>query len=131
MQSPDNLQVTEQARVLAILVYGATSRFPPAERFGLTGQMRRATVSIGSNIAEGCGRLGDRELARFLHIALGSASELEFQARVATDLGLLTSDAGAPLVEQLGRVKRMLARLIKALRSRSSVGWSDGRTVGR
>jgi four helix bundle protein len=80
--------------------------------------MRRATISIGSNIAEGCGRNGDREFASFLHIALGSASELEFQALVAVDLKMLPPEAAPGLLEEVSRVKRMLSRLIKAVRSR-------------
>ena len=89
MQNPANLRVTARARALASSVYRATGDFPLGERFGLTAQMRRAAVSIGSNIAEGCGRSGDKEFVHFLHIALGSVSELEFQAIVASDLELL------------------------------------------
>ena len=102
--------------MLATDVYRVTRGFPSAERFGLTAQMRRAAVSIGSNIAEGCGRSGDRELVRFLQIALGSASELEFQSQIAADLGLLTGDAASPLLLEISRAKKMLSRLIKALR---------------
>ena len=120
MQNPDNLRVTGEARRLAILVYRSTGHFPSAERFGLTAQMRRAAVSIGSNIAEGCGRFGNRELLRFLDIAFGSLCELEFQAQIATELGFLAADRGAPLLEQLTHVRRMLARLIKSHRSRTS-----------
>jgi four helix bundle protein len=118
MQSADNLRVTGEARSLAVAVYRATSRFPAAERFGLTAQMRRAAVSIGSNIAEGCGRFGNRELVHFLQIALGSASELEFQALIAMDLEFLTEARDASLVDQIDHVKRMLVRLIKSHRSR-------------
>jgi four helix bundle protein len=67
MQNPKNLLVTTKAIELAVSVYQATSRFSPSERYGLTSQMRRAAVSIGSNIAEGCGRRGDKELIAFLH----------------------------------------------------------------
>ena len=81
--------------------------------------MRRAAVSIGSNIAEGCGRSGDRELVRFLHFALGSASELEFQIQIATDLALLRADRADQLSSEVVRLKRMLASLIKALRATS------------
>ncbi len=77
MQNPDNLQVTRKARELAVETYRCTASFPRDERFGLTAQMRRAAVSIGSNISEGCGRGGNRELVAFLHYALGSASELD------------------------------------------------------
>jgi four helix bundle protein len=116
MQNSANLQVTAQARFVAKEIYLATRQFPRDERYGLTAQMRRAAVSIGSNIAEGCGRFGDRELAHFLQIALGSASELEFQTQLAGDLDFLTEEAATPLLHEISRAKRMLARLIKALR---------------
>jgi four helix bundle protein len=117
MQSANNLRVTAHARMLGVEVYRFTADFPAAERYGLTSQMRRAAVSIGSNIAEGCGRSGDRELVRFLHIALGSASELEFQVLIASDLGLLSAEQMAALSADVVKVKRSLASLIKALRT--------------
>jgi four helix bundle protein len=80
--------------------------------------MRRAAVSVGSNIAEGCGRHGNRELVRFLDIAFGSVSELEFQAQIAMDLEFLSAGSDAPLLDQISQVRRMLARLIKSHRSR-------------
>ena len=87
MQSAKNLHVYGRALELAKIVYATTLDFPDHERFGLTSQMRRAAVSVGSNISEGCGRRGDKELAGYLYIAMGSASELEFQAELATELG--------------------------------------------
>jgi four helix bundle protein len=72
------LKVWEKAHQLALEIYKATSTFPKEERYGLTSQMRRATVSIPADIAEGCCRKGDAEFARFLQIAMGSASELEY-----------------------------------------------------
>ena len=116
MESADNLRVTAHARSLATDIYRLTSTFPASERYGLIAQMRRAAVSIGSNISEGCGRAGDRELVRFLHIALGSASELEFQIQIGGDLGLLDVTQVAPLTSATIQLKRMLASLIKALR---------------
>ena len=86
MQPTANLRVAEQAMKLAVAVYRMTSAFPTDERFGLTAQMRRAAVSVGSNIAEGCGRRGNRELLQFLYIASGSASELAFQLQLACAL---------------------------------------------
>jgi four helix bundle protein len=120
MQNAENLQVMGESRGLAIAVYRATMAFPATERFGLTAQMRRSAISIGSNIAEGCGRSGNRELTQFLHIALGSASELEFQTRIAADLGMLPPAEIRPLQEQVGRLKKMLAKLIKSLRARAT-----------
>ncbi len=118
MQNPDNLRVTPCARALVAELYAATGRFPVSERFGLAAQMRRAAVSIGSNIAEGCGRSGDRELIHFLHMALGSASELEFQLLLSLDLGFLDETDAAPLLTRTSDLKRMLAGLIKSLRNR-------------
>ncbi len=120
MQSAANLRVTEQARQVATAVYQVTGGFPITERFGLTAQMRKSAVSIGSNICEGCGRGSDRELAQFLHVSLGSASELEFQLKLAVDLAFLSPGAAAPLTEQVVQTKKMLARLIASLRKPKS-----------
>ncbi len=73
--------------MLAVEVYRLTSDVPPHEQFGLTAQMRGAAVSVVSNIAEGCGRSGDRDVLRFLHIARASSTELDFQRTVAMEAG--------------------------------------------
>lgn len=73
-----NIKTWEKAHELVQIVYRETSNMPTDERFGLTTQIRRAAVSIPTNIAEGCGRDSDRDFARFLHIAMGSASEVEY-----------------------------------------------------
>jgi four helix bundle protein len=117
MQNPEKLQVAALARALAIRAYQATAEFPVQERFGLVAQMRRAAVSVGSNIYEGCGRGGAKEFTHFLRIALGSVSELEFQALLATDLGLLAPQASSELQEATNHTKRMLLRLISAVHS--------------
>ena len=126
MQNPANLEVTAYARALATTVYRTTAPFPSDEKFGLTAQVRRAAISIGSNIAAGCGRSGDREFLRFLHIALGSASELEFQALVAEDLGFLRGQSAPQLLEEIVRTKKMLAGLIKGVRNRRPRGSPEG-----
>ena len=118
MQSAKNLHVYGKALELAKLVYATTAAFPQHERFGLTSQMRRAAVSIGSNIAEGCGRRGDKELVGYLYIAMGSASELEFQLELATALGYLGAGDAAPLQDAIEAVKGMLSRLILSLREK-------------
>ena len=120
MQNTKNLAVAKQAKMLAVQIYRTTGDFPAAERFGLTAQMRRAAVSIGSNIAEGCGREGDRELSRFVQIAMGSASELEFQCELAALLEFGRPQAIADASTEIQRVKRMLSRLIVALRPRTA-----------
>lgn len=83
------LKVWQKAHEATLDVYRATKDFPREEQFGLTAQVRRSAESIAANIAEGCGRDGDAEFARFLQIALGSASETEYHLLLAKDLGLL------------------------------------------
>jgi four helix bundle protein len=116
MQSTGNLAVSRHARIVAREVYRVTQAFPAHERFGLTAQMRRAAVSVGSNIAEGCGRHGDRELVAFLQIAMGSASELRFQVELATELGFTSAESAEYLCNELNRLMRMLSRLIVSIR---------------
>ena len=89
MRNFHELKVWGKAHRLVLSVYQATRHFPAEERFGLTLQLRRAAASAPSNIAEGCGREGERELARFLSIAAGSLSEVEYQLLLAHDLGYL------------------------------------------
>ena len=118
MQNPDKLRVFERSTVLAVDVYRLTSRFPSAEQFGLTAQMRRAAVSIGSNIAEGCGRRGNGELLQFLYIASGSARELTFQLRLAAEFDYGTPADRDLVHDHLDHVERMLNRLTDHLRTR-------------
>src|SRR5471032_1838926 len=106
MQSAKNLRVYAHALELATLTDRVTATFPGEERYGLIAQMRRAAVSIGSNIAEGCGRLGDRELAGFLRIALGSASELEFQCELSAELAHGSAAELEALTQQIASMKR-------------------------
>ncbi len=87
MRNPNSLKITDHALELAVLTYEITRAFPKVELFGLTSQMQRASVSVGSNIAEGCGRNTDPQLINFISYSNGSASELEFQARLARRLG--------------------------------------------
>ncbi|MGH9500774.1 MAG: four helix bundle protein [Terriglobales bacterium] len=91
MQSFRNLKVWGKAHVLTLDVYRSSRPFPRDEMYGLTSQMRRASASIGANIAEGACRKGDCEFGRFLQIAMGSASELEYHLLLAHDLELLKS----------------------------------------
>ena len=119
MQSFRNLKVWERAHVLTLDVYESSKGFPREEIYGLTSQMRRASVSIGANIAEGSCRRGDVEFARFLQMAAGSASELEYHLLLAHDLKLLEAPAYERLSGQTIDVKRMLASLMKTLRADS------------
>ena len=112
-----DLKVWGKAHALALHVYDLTARFPSAERYGLTSQMRRCAMSVPSNIAEGCGRGSDADFARFLHIATGSASELEYQLLFAHDIGLLASADHEKAERDVVEVKRMLSALLKKLKS--------------
>jgi four helix bundle protein len=111
-----DLVVWQKAHQLALEVYRSTTSFPPDGRFGLTSQMRRAAVSIPSNIAEGSGRGGDPEFARFLDIALGSATELEYQLILARDLGFISLDTYKSLDNALAEVKRLAVSFRARLR---------------
>ncbi len=112
-----DLKVWEKAHNLTLAVYRATKPFPSEERFGLTSQMRRSGASIPANIAEGCGRSGDAELARFMQISMGSASELEYHVLLARDLGFLDAGDFKQLTEDVTEVKKMLAAFIGRLRA--------------
>ena len=119
MQDFRNLKVWEKAHLLTLDVYKASKSFPREEIYGLTSQMRRAAVSIGSNIAEGVCRKGDIEFARFLQMAIGSASEVEYQLLLARDLEMLKPADYQRLSVDAIEIKRMLASLMKKLRADS------------
>jgi four helix bundle protein len=102
------LIVWQKAHQLTLDLYIASRRFPSDERFGLTSQLRRAAVSIGANIAEGCGRETGKELARHLAIAGGSTSECECLLQIAVDLGFGEVEQCLSLIERTREVRRML-----------------------
>jgi four helix bundle protein len=113
------LKVWEKSHQLALTIYRITASFPREETYGLASQIRRAASSIPSNIAEGCGRDGDPELARFCIIARGSASELEYQLLLARDLKLLQPNDYETLSQQTIDIKRMLTVLVQKLTAES------------
>ena len=115
MRDFKELQVWQKAHRFALDVYLASRSFPSEERFGLTSQLRRAAVSCASNIAEGCGREGERELGRLLGIAGGSASEAEYQILLARELGYLQDDTHRQLDSQINELKKMLNSFIQKL----------------
>ena len=119
MQSFKNLKVWEKAHVLTLDVYRSSKAFPRDELYGLTSQMRRAAASIGANIAEGTCRKGDCEFGRFLQIAMGSASELEYHLLLARDLDMLQTVDYQRLSEEVVEVKRMLSSFLFKLRTES------------
>lgn len=113
------LKVWWKGRMLAGDIYRITEHFPPEEKFNLAAQMQRASISVISNVAEGCGRQSGKEFARFLYIARGSLFELETQLYVAGDLGLIGKEKAEPLLAQAEEIGRMLAQLIKTVENRS------------
>jgi four helix bundle protein len=119
MQDPHKLRVFDHASRLALGVYQLTDAFPGRERFGLAVQMQRAAISVGSNIAEGCGRRGDRELLQFLYIASGSARELGFQLHLAGLRNYGDELQRATVKKDLDLVQRMLNRLTARLKART------------
>lgn len=118
MQDFRDLIVWQRAHRLALDAYRITRRFPQAELFGLTSQIRRSAASIPANIAEGCGRGTDGDFARFLQIAMGSSSELEYHLILARDLELIDAPEFESITAQVIAVKKMLASLIDRVRRR-------------
>src|SRR5688572_7122201 len=117
------IKVWAKAHLLTLEVYRITANFPREEIYGITSQLRRASASIPANIAEGFGRGGNAELARFLQIGMGSASEVEYHILLARDLNLLTKNIYDDLDGRIVEVKRMLASLLlKVRRDRYSTG---------
>ncbi len=115
MEDFKNLRVWVKAHQLTLAIYQSTCTFPREEIYGLTSQMRRASSSIGANIAEGCGRRSDPEMKRFVQIARGSASELEYHLLLARDLQLLTVEEFKDLEPKVFEIQRMLASLSQRL----------------
>lgn len=113
------LQVWQKSHALTLAIYKATQSFPQQENYGLISQMRRSASSIPTNIAEGCGRNGDAELCRFLHIAAGSASELEYQLILSRDLGYLDTPLFERLNQDVNLIKRMLNVFSQKLKANS------------
>ena len=115
MKDFPQLKVWEKSHELALAIYHITASLPREEVYGLASQIRRAASSIPSNIAEGCGRNGDAELARFCIIARGSASELEYELLLVRDLKLLQPNHDETLSQQTIEIKRMLTVLVQKL----------------
>ena len=110
------MPVWQKAHKLALDVYGLTASFPKAEQFGLVPQMRRAAVSIGSNIVEGCARHTEADYLHFLDMAYGSARELEYQLSLAQRLGLAEPDACESMHRLCEETSKVLNGLIRSLR---------------
>ena len=116
MKNFRDLQIWHRSHTLTLEVYRITREFPKSELYGLVGQMRRSSSSIPTNIAEGCGRNTEKDFARFLDNAMGSASELEYQLILARDLQYIHQDTYGKSNAELTEIKRMLNAFIQKLR---------------
>jgi four helix bundle protein len=116
MRDHRKLRAFELADILALQIYKATANFPREEQFGLTSQMRRAAVSVASNIVEGCARQSVGDYLRFLDMAFGSSRELEYQISLAFRLGFLLSKKHEEVKQTCVETSKVLGGLIRALR---------------
>lgn len=112
-----SLKVWERAHALTLTIYKSTEQFPKQELYALTSQIQRAAVSIPANIAEGCGKDSDAELKRYLLIAMGSASELEYLLLLAQDLGYLKENHYESMKNDLVETRKMLNSFIQKLKA--------------
>ena len=109
------LKVWEKSHRFVLDIYKITKEFPKEEMYGLTSQIRRAAASVPTNIAEGCGRDADADFNRFLRIAMGSASEVEYHLVLAHDLEILNAKSYDELSATIVEIKKMLASFIRKL----------------
>jgi len=116
MRDHTKLRAFELADDVAILVYRVTAGFPKEELFGLTSQIRRAAVSVPSNIVEGCARDGEADYLKFLNIAFGSLRELHYQLNLAKRLGFLSNEDSSVIEPKIVETEKVLNGLIRALR---------------
>lgn len=116
MRDHTKLKAFELADRLALAVYRHTQRFPKEEMFGLTAQLRRAGVSVASNIVEGCARHSEADYLHFLGIAYASSREVEYQLSLAGRLGYLEADAHREVTELCVETCKVIAGLLRALR---------------
>ena len=111
-----DLEIWKMSRVFCSDIYRVTSSFPETEKFGITSQLRRASVSVPSNIAEGCSRKSNKDFSRFLEIAIGSMYELETQLTISNDLGFLDDEELILLAEKLGVIIKMTSKFKSTLK---------------
>lgn len=112
------LDIWKRAISLATKIYKATSIFPKEEQYGLTSQLRRCVVSIGSNIAEGAGRNTDKDFIRFLNIAYASTCELETQLIIARNLSLVVETESQKLSDEINELQKMIYSFTKKLKGK-------------
>ncbi|MFD2531890.1 four helix bundle protein [Gracilimonas halophila] len=113
MHNYKQLDVWGKGIELAVSIYDLTRKFPAEEKFGMVSQMRRCSVSVSSNIAEGAGRNSDNEFRHFLNISFGSCSELETQLLISQKLGYISSDQLKTISSDLSEIQKMIFTLIK------------------
>ncbi len=117
MRNHRDLQVWSKAYSLPLDFYQLSRSFPKEELYGITSQCRRAAVSIGANLAEGCGRRTNAEMARFVRIAMGSASELDHHLLLCKDLGFMKPEDYKRVFGNLTEVRKMLGGLLDSIES--------------
>lgn len=110
------LEIWKRGRLFCSEIYKITSNFPESEKFGLTNQLRRACVSIPSNIAEGSSRSSNKDFLRFLEIAIGSAYEIETQLLIAFDLNFINTDEIEKVAKELNEIIKMISRFRTTLK---------------
>jgi len=115
-----DLEFWKKSRFFCSEIYDITSKFPDSEKFGLTNQLRRACISIASNIAEGSSRESNKDFTRFLQMALGSAYEIETQLLIAFDLGFLNKDELDKLLKKLETIIKMTSKFKSTLKLSSN-----------
>jgi four helix bundle protein len=115
MRNYRDLQVWSKAHNLTLELYRLSRQFPREEIYGITSQLRRAAVSIGANLAEGCGRRTSNELARFVRVAMGSASELDYHLLLCRDLRFMSSDDFSISTAKLTEVRKMLTSFLQSV----------------
>ena len=111
-----NLNVWEKGHKITVSIYKLTQSFPKEEMYGLTSQIRRASTSIPTNIAEGCGRGSDADFARFLQMSFGSANETEYLLLLCFELGYISEENYLELNISIQEIKKMLSKLIITIR---------------
>ena len=114
----EKLNVWIEARALVVMVYGIIKKFPVEERFALCDQLRRAVISVPSNIAEGCGRVSIKEQIHFMEIAYGSLMETYTQLQIGVDLNYITDDELQPAKNKIGAVAKLLSGFRNSLVAR-------------
>jgi four helix bundle protein len=128
MRNYRDLQVWKKTHDITLELYRVSQRFPREEIYGITSQLRRAAVSIGANLAEGCGRRTSTELARFVRIALGSTSELDYHLLLSRDLGFIAADEFASASSALIEVRKMLTAFLNSVEEQIEM---QSRAVGK